>query len=353
MFEEYTRDAIRQTILDNTDNIVSQIEGSFVSDMSAPVALEISKLYAQLDMLLNMFFAVSATGDYLTEMAYEHGVDRTMGTKATGSVTFSGTDDTVIPAGTAVLTESGLQYTTNAEATISSGTATVGVTAAAVGSAYNVSAGRVTQLYRGISGVTGVTNSASITGGTDTETDKSLQQRLIERMRKPATSGNVWHYRQWALEVSGVTLVKVIPLFDGTNYNVPGKVRVVVGGPSGSVTTSVKNAVAAHIEEVRPIGADVTVESAAKKNINVEATITTDGSRTLAEITDDFNVMLQEYFDSIALVSDTVSYQRIGFLLLSVLGVTGYSTLTVNSGTANVSLTYKQLPWKNTVTINA
>ena len=56
-----------------------------------------------------------------------------------------------------------------------------------------------------------------LTAGTDDEVDDNLRDRLAIRVQKQATSGNAYHYEQWALSVPGVGAVKVIPVWDGPN----------------------------------------------------------------------------------------------------------------------------------------
>ena len=50
-----------------------------------------------------------------------------------------------------------------------------------------------------------------------------MRARFYEKVRLPATSGNAYHYQQWALEVSGVGAAKVFPLDNG-----PGTVGILV-----------------------------------------------------------------------------------------------------------------------------
>lgn len=40
--------------------------------------------------------------------------------------------------------------------------------------------------------------------GEDIETDDALRQRYLDSARRPATSGNKYHYMEWALQVPGV-----------------------------------------------------------------------------------------------------------------------------------------------------
>ena len=111
-------------------------------------------------------------------------------------------------------------------------------------------------------------------GGTDPESDGALYERIHAYLSRPATSGNAYHYEQWALEVAGVGAARVFPLWNGA-----GTVKVVlVDGGMEPASAEIVAAVQAHIEAERPIGATVTVAAAAPLSINVTAAVTLDGS---------------------------------------------------------------------------
>ena len=53
-------------------------------------------------------------------------------------------------------------------------------------------------------GVTSVTNTAPFGGGAEAEGDDSFRSRVLEKIRRPITSGNRNHFIYWAKQVSGV-----------------------------------------------------------------------------------------------------------------------------------------------------
>jgi uncharacterized phage protein gp47/JayE len=349
MYEDKTPDAVREQILDNYGGGVNTSEGSFASDMAAPVSLEISKAYGAVDNALSVMAIEDEELTELERRAGEYGITRKPGAKATGILTITGTDGTPIPAGTVAMTEDGLRYTTDAAAAIASGSATVGVTAEAVGAAYNVSVGQITRFYRNLVGITGITNAAALEGGVDDETDAALRARLFARLRTPATSGNVHHYMQWALEVTGVGAAKVTPLWDG-----PGTVRVLIVGPDRwPVSSGIVDACAAHIEEVRPIRADVTVVSAIAQDITVTATVAVSAATTLSAVQAAFEASLTAYLQSVAFVDYSVSFNRIAYLLMSVEGVIDFTDLQLNGGTVAITIDPDNVPVLAGVTLSA
>jgi uncharacterized phage protein gp47/JayE len=315
--------------------------------MVSTVALEIWKAYQSLDAVIPIAFVDETSGRYIDKRCADYGIIRKAGTKAKTILTISGTNGTAIAAGKVFLTEDGLEYVTDENITIASGTANVAATAVYVGTEYNVDAGSITKQSVNVSGITSVTNTAA-EGGTDAETDSALVQRLYDFLQNPATSGNASHYRQWALEVDGVGAVKVIPLWDGA-----GTVKVLIAGSDkGPVDTEVIENCEGHIESNRPICATVTVASVEGLNINVAATITIDSSTTKAAVQEAFQKALTEYLQSIALVKYTLVYNRIAYMLLDIPGVIDYSSLTINGGTANITLDDDQVPIVGTVVVS-
>lgn len=147
-------------------------------------------------------------------------------------------------------------------------------------------------------------------------------------------------YEQWALEVPGVGAARVTPLWDG-----PGTVRVLLAGPErGPVDGTVVDACTAHVEELRPIGAAVTVASAQALVINVTASVVITGSTTLEAVQEALSAGLTAYLRSIAFTSAPVLYNRVAYILLGIDGVSDYSALTLNGGTANVPIGAEQVP---------
>ena len=74
MFEEYDFDTLVDKMLSNVDDKLDKREGSIIYDAIAPVALELSNFYLNLDMVLDEVFAESASYYYLTKRAAERGL---------------------------------------------------------------------------------------------------------------------------------------------------------------------------------------------------------------------------------------------------------------------------------------
>ncbi len=347
MFEDKTPESIKAEILSDITAADTR-EGSYTNNLVSPTATQIWKVYDGIKAVVPIVYIDETSGEYIDKRCAERGIIRKPGTKAHAVLTFTGTDGTVIPAGTIFLTLDGLEYETAAAVTIAAGTEIITVNAVEVGEVYNVAAGSITNQYNSISGLSVVTNVAAAVGGTNAETDESLVMRYYDYLQKPATSGNIHHYEQWALEVDGVGAVKVTPLASGN-----GTVGIlIVGATKQPVSSEIVTNCAAYIEENRPIGATVTVASASGLTINVTATVTISGITTKAAVQTAFASALDAYLKSIAFSTYTLLYSHILYLLLGIDGVTDYSALTVNSGTANITIAADKVPMLGTVVVS-
>lgn len=117
----------------------------------------------------------------------------------------------ILPAGTVVRLQDGTEYTTDGADTEDGGVVSAFLTAVVPGVAGRAPAGTRITLGSPVAGVTpqGTVTAApglpGLTGGTDSETDRSMHARLLERIRRPPRGGGDGDYRMWALEVPGVT----------------------------------------------------------------------------------------------------------------------------------------------------
>jgi uncharacterized phage protein gp47/JayE len=348
MYEDITVESIQQNIINAMPGSIDKREGSYTRDMVAPMAVELWKLYTALNAVIPIAFIDDTSGKYIDKRAGEVGIIRKPGTKASVRLQFTGEDGTLVLEKTSFLTRDGLEYTTRADAVITSGTAQIDATAIDLGEEYNVPIGSITVQYNSIAGLSTVTNPEAASGGTNPESDAALVARYYAYLQEPSTSGNVHDYEKWALEVNGVGGVKVTPLQNG-----PGTVGILIVGPEQQpVNSNVVTTCAAHIEAQRPIGATVTVKSALGLTINVTAQVATDGSASANDIQEEFKKAVDAYLKTIAFKNYTVLYNRIGYLLLGINGISDYTELKVNGGTSNIKIESDHVPVLGAVTIS-
>ena len=361
MYENLTVEDIKSRILERITTNLQTREGSYTNDVISAAAAEIAGVYHSMDALLPAFYLDETSGTYIDRQAAVVGITRKAGTKAACSITFTGTNGAQVPAGTPFYT-AGLAFTLRETVTVADGTAAGTLEAAEVGDLYNIGAGEITQTLKNYSGITGYTNGEA-SGGTDPESDASLLSRYLDRMRRTATSGNPYHYQQWANSVAGVGASRVIAKWDG-----PGTVKVILADPNMEpAAEETVEACGAYIEEQRPVGAAVTVVAAEALELSVSATVTIDGTTTREAVKTAFAEALGTYFrslvttafaqnldgqlDTLAEETYTVSYNRISAILLTIPGVVDHTALLVSGGTQNVSVAADAVPVLTEVTV--
>lgn len=322
-------------------------EGSAAWDLTRPWAVELARTVDTVarETLRRRFIATSY-GVYLELIGEEMGAPKRAAVQATGEVTFSGVNSTVVPALTVVRTPTvagtpSQAYTTDAEVTISGGTATAAVTAVLGGVAGNAGAGTIIILGTAVPGVTGVTNASPTTGGVDIEDEEVYRARLLRRAQRISTGGNPDDYTNWAEEVQGVGLAKTIPIWDG-----PGTVQVLIvdetrTAAAGALVTAVQD----YIDAKRLIGHDVTVAAPSFIEIDVAASLTIAAGYDRGDVEDAVEAAIADYLASLAFnerydasVSNDVRYAVIVATIASVEGVQDVASVTVEAGTSDVAI---------------
>jgi len=319
--------------------------GSFFYDTQKPLAIELSRIYKKINTILKNAFARTATGKWLDYKVAEQGLTRREATFSSGTVIITGDVGAQIQQGDKVMADR-LTFTVTRTQTLTNGQAEVSVVCDTPGLVGNVPVGAINTFPVTLSGLISVTNPAAMTGGYDEESDDSLRQRYFEKVSAPATSGNKHHYRLWAKEVPGVGDARVVPLWNG-----PGTVKVIIvnalklAAEPGLVST-----VAAHIEDNRPIGAEVTVISAAPVFINISIVI--NKRPGAVDVQNEVETAITAFLREIAFVNEYVSIAHVGGRILACAGVRDFRELTVNGGTMNIPVGQNQVAVLGSVNIS-
>ena len=309
--------------------------GSFVWDALAPAANEMAKQYIEIRSNLSKAFVQTSYDEFLDMKSEEFGLTRKKGNNATAKVRFTGLAGVIIPKDFLIQTETKLRYRTKTQLTISYiGTIEGYVEAEDIGTQYNVAKGTINKIPVVLTGLTSVTNIEDATSGSGIETDEELIERILIKAKTPATSGNANHYRVWAMNNVSVGDARIFPLHNGA-----GTVKVIIININKEPANEViVKEVYDYIESERPIGATVTVESAKRLDVNIEALINKEPNANLETIKLEFNNKVNEYIKSIALKSNYISLARLGAILLSIEGVIDYSTLKINNSASNLPI---------------
>lgn len=342
-FEMQSKDAIQQRMVTELAKISdkSTVEGSFSRDIINANSVEFENAYAEMNLMIDAAYADSSWGEYLTKRCSEYGIDRKKATYATGTVTFHGDAASIIPAGSLVEVKGGQQFRTAADAVINAnGTATAKITAVTAGEVGNVAAGAIHNIPMSIPGISSVTNAAATADGFDEETDDELRNRYYVAIRTPATSGNKFHYYNWAMSIEGVGACKVLPLWQG-----PGTVKIlVINSDMQTASADIIQRVHDYIESVRPIGADVTVVSPTPRVVNI--TVDVAGTVDIAI----FKRAVNAYIAKNNLGLRKISAAQVGKILMQQ-SVNDYDNLLLN-GSARVTAAEDELLTVGEVVIN-
>ena len=334
MYEAESQEDILTRLQQNTGSRVSSYEGTFAYDVLASNSIEFAKQEVEREEMYKAAFAETASGDYLTLIAEDHGVTRKEATAAVGNVVVKGNG--TIPVGTLFQTESGISFTTTTTTAVKN-EATIPVQCTEAGTVGNVGANTVTVIPMSIPGITSVTNPEPMTDGFDQESDDDLYERFHFYVTQPAISGNCNDYIEWASSIAGVGHVKVLPIWYG-----PGTVKVLVMDANGEpASPALLNKVITYIESVRPIGPEVTVVAPSLFDLTIKLTVTSgDGDA------DYIKTMLNKYFVSRNFTGTTISYAKVGNMILTddKTEVDDYSGLLINDATGNISVTDDQIP---------
>lgn len=347
MFEQF-RDRMKTGL----GNPVSRIEGSFSMDNIQAVAQELARLQStEIDPITNRVFLDTAAGSYLDRKALEFYEQRKPATPATGDVTFTGATGFVVPPGTVISTDR-LFFNTVAACTISEdGTATAEAVCEAAGAQGNVPAGAIKNIASKPDGLYRVSNQKAFGGGAERESDDAFRARLLEKLQKPIASGNPNHYEYWAKQVPGVGKARCFPTWAGA-----GTVKVVILSDTGEIPDDeVLEKTKAHIEENRPVGADVTVAKAQSLPVTVAAEVRIVSGYTIESVEYAIRQRMSEFFSTIAFDGKTtaLSFLRVGDLIFHAEGVEDILSYTVNMGTSAIPIAEEQFCIVGAVTVNA
>lgn len=337
-----TVDEIIEYMLASVPNEYDTSVGSFFYDLLYPVAVQVYRLQSDISLLEKNAFALTAVGEYLDRKVAEQGITRKQATFAKGTIRISGDVGAVIPKG-AKVAFGDILFAVDKDAVIpDSGYADVSATCVVPGSVGNVAIGQINHFPVTLPKLTDVSNITAFTGGYDEETDSELLERYLEKVSRPNLSGNKYHYIEWAKEITGVGDVQVIPLWKGA-----GTIKVIITDTNNQpANIELISEVQTHIDENKPIGANVTVVSATPLKINISVNLVTS-----SYVQDDIETAISDYLANASINKSYISYAKIGSCILSVSGVDDYANLKVNGGTTNISIPAGSVPVLGSVVI--
>lgn len=298
----------------------------------------------------------TAEGYQLDGVCQYIGITRKPASYATGTVTFTGTEGTVIPLQFLVSTGT-YQFWTQQIATIPvGGTVDVPIRAIELGNTSNVLANTITTIVNPLTGVTSVTNVAATTGGADIETDESLRARYDESISLGGAS-TTSAIEAELLQVQNVVDARVIEnVTMATVDGVPAKAfeSTVYGGIDADIADAIYRTKAAGIQAfgdtVVPITDDygqvhnIGFSRVAEITVYVNVTLTTDDDFPIDGLTT-IETNIIKYIGGTD--ADSTKYYGLGLgddvVYTKIIGichsVSGVTDVTVTLSTDNITFT--------------
>jgi uncharacterized phage protein gp47/JayE len=190
------------------------------------------------------------------------GVYQREATKAVGYAVFTGTPGIAVPIGLQLRTPGGaLVETSEAGVVAGGGSVTLALIASEGGAAANTAGGATLPIVTALAGLdpqAATLDDDGLAGGAAEETSDSLLERLLAVIREPGHGGADFDYPNWVRSAFAASKVKTI-----ANWVGPGSVGVVVAmgtalAPALPSPAEVE-AIAAHLEGLRPVTAEVHV----------------------------------------------------------------------------------------------
>lgn len=340
MYENITEEVILQRMMDRVPSSMDKREGSIIHDALAPTAIEHQLLYVDLDTFLREVFSDKASREYLVKRAAERNVIPHPATAAVWKASFT-------PK--ALEVENGTRFNCdnlNLAVTRKIDDGIYELTCETAGSIGNGCQGKLIPINY-VTGLETAELAELVTPGNDEEETEAFRERYLTILRKPSTSGNIYDYYNWAMACKGVGAAKVFPLAYG-----PGTVKVVIADEDKTAATpALLKEVKDYIEEMRPIGATVTVASAEELPVNVMGRIKLKNGINLGTAQTSFRMAFDAFLKDNAFDISYVGYARVGNILLETAGVEDYADLTINGFSHNIELTDEQIAVIGTVTL--
>jgi uncharacterized phage protein gp47/JayE len=317
---------------------------SMIKVLSRVVAGAAHLLHGHISWVAEQVLPDTMSEAYLIRFASHFGLSRNEASFATGDMDATGVNGSVIPAGSVVVRDDGIEYTVDSDATIAAGVASVSVTCQTAGEDGNAAAGVTMNFASPISGVDSSidVDSNSIDGGSDEETIEDFLVRVLAHMSDPPHGGTSADYVAWAKEVSGVTRAFVFPLESGPGTVAVRFVRDDDAGsiiPSAGEVTTVQN----YIDTKSPVTATVTVSAPTGVTMNWTIAITPDTSALRALV----ETALEDYISENAECGTTIYKTKLDATIANVPGITDH-TMTIPA--ADVSHTNSQIAIPGTIT---
>ncbi|AMG57767.2 baseplate J/gp47 family protein [Pantoea vagans] len=337
-----------------------------LAESNAGVAMWIQQLIVN---LLVTTRAATCSGEDLDSWMADFSFSRLSAVQATGQATFSrftAANQALIPVGSGVTTTDGTQsYSVIADTTNSAYDASqsgyviaagvisqsVPVQANIAGAAGNAQAGTITVISGSIQYVDTVTNSTTYVNGKDAETDDAFRSRFVLWIASLSKATKAAIGYALSSMQSGVTYT----LTENYAYNgtaQPGYFYAVVDDGSGTPSSTFISQAYSAIDAVRGFTVSFGVFPPSVVTANVALVITTDSSGNHATIVALVQAAIQKYIASLSLGQLLAYTQLVKVAYGASSLVTNVTSLTLNSGTADIAASAKEVIRAGTISVS-
>lgn len=367
-FTNETYQNILNTMLEQVPNTLDKREGGMIQTALGPAAYALEEFYLTLNQVQQAAFVQTAVGSSLDKLAVIANITRYPASAAVRLGVFN----QPVPIGSRFSTINGDNSINFVVTAATDNPNQFQLTAETVGTIGNDYSGSILPITY-IQGLTTAQLTDILVPGDDEETDEEFRERLITALNEKPFGGNVAAYREYVGGIDGVGGVQVYPTWNGG-----GTVKLSVIGAdwmpaSPTLVENVQNAVDPPPNQglglgMAPIGAQVTVAAPATVTVNVSASVMLSPGYEIGQVQEPVETAIGNYLLGIRqdwatpTVAGGIEYAASVFVaqviaaIVSVAGVINATNVTLNDGTADITLTQsgttQQVPVLGTVTLN-
>lgn len=336
---------------------VDTSEHSLIYKANMPVSMELSYNSMLLDEVKKRIYAKSALEsqyyDDLVKRCADMGIDRTLGSYASGIVTVKGIFAARLYKGSFVSTKDNRLYTTTHDVVLDEkGEGKVNIKATEPGSDYNVKVGEICSFPVSYKGINSVKNDEEIQNGSGEETYEHLYNRYKTRITEVVTSGNANYYKLKAMEVDGVGIANVKECTDENKVQKEGHVLVIISNSNNrKADTSLISKTQEYLEKNRFVGAKIHVISVEEVVINISLKV--DSENDINEVQKNIKNGLEKYFNSLTGDYKYISMSKINAeILKSDSSINDIKGLTLNNTNSSVNISNGSIAVLGTVNVS-
>lgn len=338
----YDFELILARMLSRIPDTLDKREGSIIYDALAPAAYELAAAYEALYAAYEDTFLQTAAGSALDSRCEELGLARNAAVKAVRKGVFSDNGGTLLDIALGSrFSALGFRPEMNFMAVEKLADGVYALEAETAGAAGNEYQGMLLAINH-IEGLGEAMLADILIPGEEEENDDDLRSRAVSLLQKEVSDGNAAQYLKWAAAYDGIGRAKVFPCWDGGNT-----VRVsILNSLNQKASAVLVDAFQLALDPgaeglgngLAPIGAMVTVSTAAEQPIAVSAAVVVTAGYGEEGMKAEVRAALAAFFTAAAYEKSRLDYIEIGAVVLGCDAVAAVSGLTVNGGQDGITL---------------